>query len=241
MPKSSAASTSTGPAALGRTCRSSTECQRRTPQRARRLDVDRLPDPQHLRAHDPGEARDAAEADGDGHVDRAEAERGDEGERQQQAGDGQQDVDDAHQHGVEPAARRNPASSPISAADDQRRRPTAISVACSDRAEPCTTRVNRSRPSLVGAEPVRAPRAAAAAPTVSAAYGSVAVNRPGPNAASDHQDAARAPSTSRPGGQQQAPPVAASTGPTGRAPARPAGPGRRRRPAGAGGCRAIGS
>ena len=70
----------------------------------RRLDVHALADAQHLGAHDPGAGGDVGQPDGEADVERAEAEDGDQRQRQQQAGDGQQHVDDAHQRVVEPAA-----------------------------------------------------------------------------------------------------------------------------------------
>ena len=59
---------------------------------------------QRLGAGDAGIGRPGGEGDGDHRVLDARAERGDEGEREDQAREGEEDVGDAHQHRVDPAA-----------------------------------------------------------------------------------------------------------------------------------------
>ena len=71
---------------------------------ARGLDIGQGLDPQHLGAGGAGEAGNDADADGDGHRNGAEADGGDDGQGQQQAWQGQQHIDDAHDHGIDPAA-----------------------------------------------------------------------------------------------------------------------------------------
>jgi hypothetical protein len=68
-------------------------------------DVVGLADRQRLGAGDAGIGRPGGDGDRDHRVLDARPERGDEGQRQDQARKGQEDVGDAHQHGVEPAAR----------------------------------------------------------------------------------------------------------------------------------------
>ena len=58
----------------------------------------------HLRAHHPGEHRDRRDAGRDRGVDGLEAERADDDDRQQEARDRQEHVDEAGQHDVGPAA-----------------------------------------------------------------------------------------------------------------------------------------
>ena len=69
-----------------------------------RLDELGAPARQRLRAREPRIGRPGGERDRDHRVLDARAERGGEGERQHQAREGQEDVGDAHQHGVDPAA-----------------------------------------------------------------------------------------------------------------------------------------
>ena len=75
-PNCSAASASTEVSEFGRTWRHST-AQKRAAAAEGGLDIVAAPHPHDLRARQPGEARDRGDADGDGGVDRAEAEQDD--------------------------------------------------------------------------------------------------------------------------------------------------------------------
>ena len=63
-----------------------------------------LADGQRLGPREAGVGRPGGDRDGDDRVLDPGAQRRDEGQRQDQAREGQEDVGDAHQHGVEPAA-----------------------------------------------------------------------------------------------------------------------------------------
>ena len=136
----------TGPVALGSTCRPQhrgpAAAAGAAPPRRRRTCRTRSTSERMTRANG-GDARDA---DRDRHIDGAEAERGDQGQRQQQRRDGQQHVDDAHddvvEHAADEARRAGRAARPTT-----RPTPTAMSAAWSESAAPWTTRVYRSRPS----------------------------------------------------------------------------------------------
>src|SRR6267378_4124311 len=74
-------------------------------QGAGRADVLRLAQRQHRAAHDARDGRHAPDTDGDRRVEHAGPEHGHDRQRQQQIREGEQDLDSAHEHGVDPAAR----------------------------------------------------------------------------------------------------------------------------------------
>ena len=103
---SSEARTITGETQLGRICRNSTRAGPRAGGDGR-LDERLGREPGHLRLDEPAVDRPAHEADGQHGVRQAAAEHGGDRERQDQLGDRDHDVGEAHDHLAHAAARRS--------------------------------------------------------------------------------------------------------------------------------------
>ncbi len=109
----------TGPAALGRMCRTATR-QGAMPSRPRGLHERSVAEGGRLAAHESGVPGPPSEDDGHRGVLQRRPQRGTDGQCQEQRREGQEDVHEAHQDIVEPAARC-PADEADGDADGERR------------------------------------------------------------------------------------------------------------------------